>query len=63
LTPRIPNLFTSSFAGLAAPPGKLSPQSEAEALDRQMQPFYVRLEQAKEYQLWQPSLLGEEPAS
>jgi uncharacterized protein (TIGR03792 family) len=42
---------------------KAFPPEQAEALDRQMQPFYMRLEQAKEYQLWQPSLLGEEPAS
>lgn len=33
---------------------KAFPSEQVEALDRQMRPFYVRLEQAKEYQLWQP---------
>ncbi len=32
---------------------KTFPPDQVEALDRQMQPFYVRLEQAKEYHLWQ----------
>lgn len=42
---------------------KAFPPEQAEALDRQMQPFYVRLEQAKEYQLWQPGLPAEEAAN
>ncbi len=39
---------------------KSFPPEQVEALDRQMQPFYVRLEQAKEYQLWQPLRSEEE---
>ncbi|MEN9224701.1 MAG: TIGR03792 family protein [Thermostichus sp. HHBFW_bins_43] len=39
---------------------KAFPPEQVEALDREMQPFYVHLEQAKEYQLWQAPQAGQE---